>query len=88
MVKPLTFKGDKKAKKRKRSAKEDGAADAEAGEGSSSTAVAKPGNAEAAEPEGWVTIEQPDELTGPLMLTFVTFSFSSRQTPGNIGGEG
>ena len=67
MVKPLTFKGEKKTKKRKR-AKED--EDPEAGEGSSTVGGAGIPD----EREGWVTMEQSQELMGPVMLTFVRSS--------------
>ncbi|KAF8458009.1 FRG1-like family-domain-containing protein [Terfezia claveryi] len=68
MVKPLTFKGDKKIKKRKR--KED-VDDDNADEGGSSrpAAIAKTSGT-TDELEGWVTMEQPEELTGPIMFTF------------------
>lgn len=67
MVKPLTFKGEKKIKKRKR-AKED--ADPEAGEGNSTIS----GTGIPDERDGWVTMEQSQELMGPVMLTFVRSS--------------
>ena len=67
MVKPLTFKGEKKTKKRKRT-KEDVS---EAGKGSSTVA----GTGISDEREGWVTMEQSQELTGPVMLTFVRSSY-------------
>ncbi|KAI5811450.1 FRG1-like family-domain-containing protein [Peziza echinospora] len=77
MVKALTFKGDKKTKKRKRT-KEDVSEEAEGGggEGSSSTAIATTTTTTATtghgtdEPEGWVTMEAQEELVGPIMLTF------------------
>ena len=67
MVKPLTFKGEKKTKKRKRT-KEDVS---EAGKGSSTVT----GTGISDEREGWVTMEQSQELTGPVMLTFVRSSY-------------
>jgi len=78
MVKPLAFKGDKKTKKRKRA--KEGAGDGDAGEGGSSrsTVVAK-ASSTTDEPEGWVTMEQLEELTGPIMFTFVSLYRASRK---------
>lgn len=72
MVKPLSFKGDKKAKKRKRPA-EDADDDNAGEEGSSGAITAAKSSRTADEPDGWVTMDQLEELTGPVMFTFVGF---------------
>jgi len=71
MVKPLTFKGDKRIKKRKRTKEDVDDDNPDEGGSSRPTAIAKAGST-TDEPEGWVTMEQPEELTGPIMFTFVS----------------
>ncbi|KAI0474046.1 FRG1-like family-domain-containing protein [Xylariaceae sp. FL0804] len=81
MVKPLSFKGDKKPKKRKR-AEADRPADTDGpdgpeGGGSSSTAVvaARPGAAddeETGDGDSWVSAEALGDVVGPVMLVLPT----------------
>lgn len=64
MVKPLTFKGDKRPKKRKH----------EGADSSSSTTAAAPPPAAAATAEddggddSWVSADRPSDVSGPVML--------------------
>ncbi|KXJ89586.1 FRG1-like family protein [Microdochium bolleyi] len=71
MVKPLSFKGDKKPKKRKRPAD----ADAGAAEGSSDltrTAPATQDTDDGADDHSWVSAEALTDLVGPVMLVLPT----------------
>jgi len=67
MVKPLTFKGEKKPKKRKHTeaASEHGAA------GSSELAVAAPPEA-AEDDDSWVSAEAVGDVVGPVMIVLPT----------------
>ncbi|RDL42385.1 Actin-crosslinking protein [Venustampulla echinocandica] len=72
MVKPLTFKGDKKTKKRKRLDVEDKFGDGD-GEGSTSTgkevAASKPPGADApVDDDSWVTAEASGDVIGPIIF--------------------
>lgn len=68
MVKPLSFKGDKKPKKRKRTDAESSTA-AEA----SSTDVVKAASAEgAAEDDSWVSADVLGDVVGPVMFVLPT----------------
>ena len=65
MVKPLTFKGDKKpSKKRKRAAAEN-ADDAEPKEGTSSHSAA-------ADDDSWVSAETVSDISGPIIIVLPT----------------
>lgn len=63
MVKPLSFKGDKKTKKRKRTEPK------EVDEAEGSAAVAKAQTVD--DDDGWVNMETDEDLKGPIMLTLV-----------------
>ncbi|KAI1815573.1 actin-crosslinking protein [Poronia punctata] len=67
MVKPLSFKGDKKPKKRKRAE----AATAAEGAGSSEVAVAGPSE-DGQEDDSWVSAESVVDVTGPVMIVLPT----------------
>ncbi|KAI1115698.1 FRG1-like family-domain-containing protein [Nemania sp. NC0429] len=67
MVKPLTFKGDKKPKKRKRTDTEP-APDAA---GPSSLAIAQP-TEDAGDDDSWVSAEALGDVVGPVMLVLPT----------------
>ncbi|KAF4124898.1 protein FRG1 [Geosmithia morbida] len=74
MVKPLSFKGDKKkAKKRKRTAAGE-AADADGAEdGAPSSSVAKTGDEDAAaNDDSWVSAEVTSDISGPVMIVLPT----------------
>jgi protein FRG1 len=65
-VKPLTFKGDKKSKKRKhRSHEEDGG-------GVESGGQARDSAADPSEDDSWTTPDQVSDLTGPTMIVLPT----------------
>ncbi|KAK1837145.1 FRG1-like family protein [Podospora conica] len=78
MVKPLSFKGDKKPKKRKRTA----AADPDDDDGAPSSSRQLKSTKTAAEPEedpenptdddSWVSAEAPTDLSGPILLVLPT----------------
>lgn len=84
MVKPLTFKGDKKPKKRKREPRDDGAAEADdsgtqvaaaagsSSKGSSSKAarVADEDNVE--NDDSWVSADAVGDVSGPVMFVLPT----------------
>lgn len=79
MVKPLSFKGDKKPKKRKRTTTTDPAnSDDDDAPSSSrqlkkSTKVAEPEDAEnPTDDDSWVTAEAPTDLSGPILLVLPT----------------
>ncbi|KAM3069253.1 hypothetical protein ACMFMG_010764 [Clarireedia jacksonii] len=66
MVKPLSFKGDKKTKKRKRVDPEEKFGDSEA---SASKAISKPQEEEAApDDDSWVTAEASTDVVGPIIF--------------------
>ncbi|KAI0396504.1 actin-crosslinking protein [Xylariaceae sp. FL0594] len=67
MVKPLSFKGDKKPKKRKRTE----AASAPGDAGSSELAVAGPQET-AEDDDSWVSAEAVGDVTGPVMIVLPT----------------
>lgn len=64
MVKPLTFKGDKKPKKRKRTHAEEGGDD----EASSSKQVALSGDAAPDDEDSWVSADAVADIAGPVIL--------------------
>ncbi|KAL1879254.1 hypothetical protein Daus18300_001833 [Diaporthe australafricana] len=75
MVKPLTFKGDKKPKKRKREHREDGAAEADdsgkqvaASSSSSSKKVARTDDDNAENDDSWVSADVVSDISGPVMF--------------------
>ncbi|KAL5614961.1 hypothetical protein BROUX41_005029 [Berkeleyomyces rouxiae] len=73
MVKALVFKGDKKPKKRKRTAATDETD--RAGQSSTSGAVAPHGPEAAIDSENddsWVSADQPSDISGPLMIVLQT----------------
>lgn len=85
MVKPLTFKGDKKPKKRKREHRGDGAAEeaddsgnqvtaTAAGKGSSSKAAAAAANEEdnVENDDSWVSADGVGDVSGPVMFVLPT----------------
>ena len=75
MVKPLTFKGDKKPKKRRRAAgADDAAADGDDGERQGKAAKVKvqedPENPE--NDDGWVSADVVTDIAGPIMFVLPT----------------
>jgi protein FRG1 len=65
MVKPLTFKGDKKPKKRKRNRDDDG------DDQDRNKALVHKGpldNPDAPEDQNWVTADVPNDISGPVVL--------------------
>lgn len=66
MVKPLSFKGDKKVKKRKR------VADADDAEPSSSKALTTAAPAEAESDDSWVSADAPSDISGPIVIVLPT----------------
>ncbi|KAI0531770.1 FRG1-like family-domain-containing protein [Xylaria digitata] len=68
MVKPLTFKGDKKPKKRKRTDAES----APEGVGPSELAVAAPPPEDEGDDDSWVSAEALGDVVGPVMLVLPT----------------
>jgi protein FRG1 len=68
MVKALTFKGDKKAKKRKR------VADPNDAENLSSKAVTTTSGAPTAseDDDSWVTADAPNDVSGPVLIVLPT----------------
>lgn len=73
MVKPLTFKGDKKTKKRKRAAAELNDDDG-AGESSSKQVAAKANddNEDQAQDDSWVSADAVTDVVGPIMIVLPT----------------
>ncbi|KAJ4292469.1 hypothetical protein N0V90_009131 [Kalmusia sp. IMI 367209] len=67
MVKPLTFKGDKKAKKRKRVA-DDGDTDAPSSKALTTTA----GTDAVADDDSWVNADAPTDISGPVIVVLPT----------------
>lgn len=79
MVKPLTFKGDKKPKKRKREHRDDGAAEAGDDSGtqvaasSSSSKVARVADEDNVEnDDSWVSADAVGDVSGPVMFVLPT----------------
>lgn len=80
MVKPLTFKGDKKPKKRKREHRDDGAAEVDdsgnqvavagSSKGSSKAARAEEDNVE--NDDSWVSADAVGDVSGPVMFVLPT----------------
>lgn len=66
MVKALSFKGDKKAKKRKR------VADAEDAEHSSSKALTTSAPADEESDDSWVSADAPSDISGPIVIVLPT----------------
>jgi protein FRG1 len=66
MVKPLTFKGDKKSKKRKRVPVEDDANPSE------SKALVQQSSASQPEDDTWVSAEAATDISGPIVLVLPT----------------
>jgi protein FRG1 len=65
MVKPLSFKGDKKPKKRKRTEAESSAA---AESGSNEVVNATAATQEAADDDSWVSAEALGDVVGPILF--------------------
>lgn len=79
MVKPLTFKGDKKPKKRKREHRGDGAAEADDSGSQVATAAASSSKAARVADEdnvenddSWVSADAVGDVSGPVMLVLPT----------------
>lgn len=68
MVKPLSFKGDKKVKKRKRVADE-GGGDADA---RSTKALATASTSAADDDDTWVSADAPSDISGPVIIVLPT----------------
>lgn len=66
MVKALTFKGDKKVKKRKRAAAED------VGDGAPSSKEIATSAGGAEEDENWVSAEKEEDISGPIVFVLPT----------------
>ncbi|KAF5020922.1 hypothetical protein F66182_7074 [Fusarium sp. NRRL 66182] len=71
MVKPLTFKGDKRAKKRKRNDADKASRDAGDDEAGPSSQVQKTGQ-EADNDDSWVSAEATNDVVGPVMIVLPT----------------
>ena len=70
MVKPLTFKGDKKSKKRKAPHADTGDKFGNGKVGSESQALTEHNaTTEADEDDSWVTAEAATDVTGPIIIT-------------------
>lgn len=83
MVKPLTFKGDKKPKKRKREHRDDGAAEAGDSGGNGNNQVASSSSSKAARvaaadednvenDDSWVSADAVGDVSGPVMFVLPT----------------
>ncbi|KAK5992477.1 hypothetical protein PT974_05884 [Cladobotryum mycophilum] len=74
MVKPLSFKGDKKPKKRKRAAADRDDQDEGEGEGSSSKQLAKQQDVDAdtTDDDSWVSADVVTDIVGPIMIVLPT----------------
>lgn len=68
MVKPLSFKGDKKPKKRKRTEGESSAADQSGSKEVANTTQAQ----EAADDDSWVSAEALGDVVGPVLFVLPT----------------
>jgi protein FRG1 len=69
MVKPLSFKGDKKSKKRKRTHGEDGA-DGDEATAPKTTSAQAPASAE--DDDSWVSAEASTDVSGPIVFVLPT----------------
>lgn len=75
MVKPLTFKGDKKPSKpkRKREARDEGADAEPSGSKKAARVVAAEGNEDETEnDDGWVSADVVSDVSGPVMFVLPT----------------
>ena len=76
MVKPLSFKGDKKAKKRKRTTATDDDPENDNPDGERQLKSSKPAKVEDPEnpddDDSWVSAEAVTDLSGPIMLVLPT----------------
>ena len=82
MVKPLTFKGDKKPKKRKRTAAtEDDATDASAPPAKAPTTASDALASE--DDDSWVTAEAVTDIAGPVTIILPTEDVSSLGSDAN-----
>lgn len=79
MVKPLTFKGDKKPKKRKRENRDEGAADDDDGVTGSSKAATKKAPAatigdddNTENDDSWVSADVVSDVSGPIVFVLPT----------------
>lgn len=79
MVKPLTFKGDKKPKKRKREHRDDGAAEAgDSGNNNQVASSSKAARVAAADEDNvenddsWVSADAVGDVSGPVMFVLPT----------------
>ncbi|KAF2201628.1 actin-crosslinking protein [Delitschia confertaspora ATCC 74209] len=70
MVKPLTFKGDKKSKKRKRAAAPGDLEDAPSSKALTTISEAK--STENEDDDSWVTADAPGDISGPVMVVLPT----------------
>ena len=70
MVKALVFKGDKKAKKRKRNAVEDGGLDAPSAKEAAIEASTVGGGEN--DDESWVSADKEEDVSGPVVLVLAT----------------
>lgn len=68
MVKPLSFKGDKKAKKRKRVDVAEKFGDDEGGQSSTQLSVSKADQDGPVDDDSWVTAEAAGDVVGPIVL--------------------
>lgn len=66
MVKPLSFKGDKKIKKRKR------VADLDDAEQPTSKALTTSAAADEESDDSWVSADAPSDITGPIVIVLPT----------------
>ncbi|KAK7186946.1 hypothetical protein PSPO01_07075 [Paraphaeosphaeria sporulosa] len=71
MVKPLSFKGDKKVKKRKRVA-DDGSGDADARASKAPTTASASATDAAQEDDSWVSADAPTDISGPIIVVLPT----------------
>lgn len=88
MVKPLTFKGDKKPKKRKRAAADDPSVDSKAAattSASASTTQADPDN-EAAD-DTWVSAEAVTDVVGPVMFVLPTTNYDDDDADAKVSSS-
>lgn len=69
MVKPLSFKGDKKVKKRKRTRDEDADGD---GDGPATKDIKGDAPQQAQDDESWVSADAVTDIAGPVMFVLPT----------------
>lgn len=72
MVKPLTFKGDKKAKKRKRTEAGESSREAAAGDEGKQKAPKVEEEEDPENDDSWVSAEAVTDVTGPIMFVLPT----------------